>query len=45
MKAGELYRVDVSQRHAVVNGSSIDRIHLVFDIVADDRVTSLLSAN
>jgi len=42
MKAGELYRVDVSQRHAVVNSSSIDRIHLVFDIVADERVTRLL---
>jgi Aspartyl/Asparaginyl beta-hydroxylase len=45
MRVGELYRVDVSQRHSAVNGSSVDRIHLVFDIVTDERVTKLLNLN
>lgn len=31
-EAGKLYRIDVSQRHAVINNSHIDRIHLVFDV-------------
>jgi hypothetical protein len=45
LEAGQIYRVDVSQRHAVQNNSPIDRIHLVFDIVTDQAVTDKLAAS
>lgn len=43
MAPGQLYRMDVLQRHAVVNASDIDRIHLVFDVRVSAAILSKLS--
>ena len=32
LKPGELYRLNVSKLHSVVNASNLDRVHLVFDV-------------
>jgi hypothetical protein len=32
LKVGELYRLNVSKLHSVVNASNVDRVHLVFDV-------------
>jgi hypothetical protein len=42
LSEGELYKIDVSKRHAVENSSDIDRVHLVFDIKTDDIIRQKL---
>lgn len=43
LEQGKLYKIDVSQRHAVINNSPIERIHLVFDVVTDEAVRQKLN--
>lgn len=42
MKKGELWYLDTRKPHRVINGGE-DRTHLVFDLVADDPLLTLLS--
>lgn len=42
LSEGELYKIDVSKRHAVENSSDIDRIHLVFDVKTDNVIRERL---
>jgi len=37
LDAGSLYEIDNSSLHFVKNGSSIDRIHLIFNLYRIDR--------
>lgn len=38
LEPGQLYHIDVSQVHSVENNSDVNRVHLVFDVLATTRV-------
>ncbi|MDE2483035.1 MAG: aspartyl/asparaginyl beta-hydroxylase domain-containing protein [bacterium] len=44
MRAGECWYLDVSKPHAVTNGGSTERIHLVLDVRLDARLQEMLAA-
>jgi hypothetical protein len=45
LEPGQLYHLDVSQFHSVENNSDLNRVHLVFDVMATERVRKFLSLN
>jgi quercetin dioxygenase-like cupin family protein len=42
LQPGQLYHIDVSQPHSVENNSDIARVHLVFDVLANETVCKKL---
>lgn len=44
MVPGEAWYLDLNLRHAVVNGGSVPRVHLVVDCVVDDWMHELILA-